>query len=102
MFWINFVTYFVSYSILTYSFYEKADLERWIKPLIKEQDYRDILEDIWDVLIEKQLSFVIKDPSGKSVGVSLNFDAYDEPEPELTNNLVIIFEFLEYVEKPIR
>ncbi|KAL9694360.1 hypothetical protein quinque_013645 [Culex quinquefasciatus] len=89
-------------NILTYSFYEKADLERWIKPLIKEQDYRDILEDIWDVLIEKQLSFVIKDRSGKSVGVSLNFDAYDEPEPELTNNLVIIFEFLEYVEKPIR
>lgn len=89
-------------NILTYSFYEKADLERWIKPLIKEQDYRDILEDIWDVLIEKRLSFVIKDPSGKSVGVSLNFDAYDEPEPELTNNLVIVFEFLEYVEKPIR
>ncbi|XP_058813264.1 beta-alanyl-bioamine nonribosomal peptide synthetase ebony [Topomyia yanbarensis] len=89
-------------NILTYSFYEKADLERWIKPLIKEQDYRDILEDIWDVLIEKQLSFVIKDASGKSVGVSLNFDAYDEPEPEMVNNLVIIFEFLEYVEKPIR
>lgn len=89
-------------NILTYSFYEKADLERWIKPLIREQDYRDILETIWDVLIEKQLSFMIKDETGKSVGVSLNFDAHDEPEPEVNNNLVIIFEFLEYVEKPIR
>lgn len=45
---------------------------------------------------------MVKDASGKSVSVSLNFDAHDEPEPEVTNNLVIIFEFLEYVEKPIR
>ncbi|XP_055633046.1 beta-alanyl-bioamine nonribosomal peptide synthetase ebony [Toxorhynchites rutilus septentrionalis] len=90
-------------NILTYSFYEKADLERWIKPLIKQSDYRHILEEIWDVLIEKQLSFVIKNAEGQSVGVSLNFDAYDEPEPELhDNNLVIIFEFLEHVENPIR
>ncbi|XP_053698599.1 linear gramicidin synthase subunit C [Sabethes cyaneus] len=89
-------------NILTYSFYEKAELERWIKPLIREQDYRDILEKIWDVLIEKQLSFIIKEPNGKSVGVSLNFDAYDEPEPEIDNNLCIIFEFLDYVERPIK
>lgn len=70
--------------------------------MIKEQDYRDILELIWDVLIEKELSFIIKEPNGKSVGVSLNFDAYDEPEPEIDNNLSIIFEFLDYVERPIK
>ncbi|XP_055585866.1 beta-alanyl-bioamine nonribosomal peptide synthetase ebony [Uranotaenia lowii] len=91
-----------SINILTYSFYEKADLERWLKPLIREQDYRDVLVEIWDVLVEKNLSFVIKDPSGKSVGVSLNFDAHDEPEVEILNNLVIVFEFLEFVERPIR
>jgi hypothetical protein len=33
-------------------------------------DYGDILEEIWDVLIEKGLSFIVKDGNGRSVGVS--------------------------------
>ncbi|XP_053669616.1 mycosubtilin synthase subunit C [Anopheles nili] len=88
--------------IITSSFFEKADLEQWLKPQIHETDYRDILEDIWTVLIEKGLSFIVKDETGRSVGVSLNFDAHDEPEVTVTSKLIIVFEFLEFVEGPIR
>jgi hypothetical protein len=57
-------------SIITKSFFEKADLEQWLKPNIMFTDYGDILEEIWDVLIEKGLSFIVKDGNGRSVGVS--------------------------------
>ncbi|XP_041783947.1 mycosubtilin synthase subunit C [Anopheles merus] len=89
-------------NIITSSFFEKADLEQWLKPQIHETDYRDILEDIWTVLIEKGLSFIVKDETGRPVGVSLNFDAHDEPEVTVTSKLIIVFEFLEFVEGPIR
>lgn len=89
-------------SIITKSFYEKADLEQFIKDDILESDYADILELIWETLVEKELSFIIKDSSGKSVGVALNFDARDEPEVPVNSKLVVVFEFLEFLEGPIR
>lgn len=54
------------------------------------------------MLIEKGLSFIVKDETGRPVGVSLNFDAHDEPEVTVTSKLIIVFEFLEFVEGPIR
>lgn len=89
-------------NIITKSFYEKADLEQFIKDDILESDYADILELIWETLVEKELSFIIKDSSGKSVGVALNFDARDEPEVPVNSKLVVVFEFLEFLEGPIR
>ncbi|CAO1426789.1 unnamed protein product [Diamesa tonsa] len=88
--------------IITTSFYEKADIEHYIKDEILRTDYSDILEMIWDVLIEKDLSFIIKDSTGRSVGVSLNFDAHDEPLVNITSRLIVVFEFLEFLEGPIR
>lgn len=88
--------------IITTSFYEKADIEHYIKNELHRSDYSEILEAIWDVLVEKDLSFVIKDSNGRSVGVSLNFDAHDEPEITVTSKLIYVFEFLEYVEGPTR
>ncbi|CRK94770.1 CLUMA_CG008264, isoform A [Clunio marinus] len=88
--------------IITASFYEKADIEQFIKNDILRTDYADILEAIWDVLVAKELSFMIKDSNGRSVGVALNFDARDEPEVEVHSKLIVIFEFLEFVEGPIR
>lgn len=88
--------------IVAKSFYEKADLEVYIKEYIKKQDYIDIMELIWDDLVSKGLSFIIMDSKGRSCGVSLNFDARDEPEIQINSKLVEIFEFLEHVEGPIR
>lgn len=88
--------------IITTSFYEKADIEQFIKNDILRTDYADILETIWEVLVAKDLSFIIKDSNGKSVGVALNFDARDEPEVQVHSKLIVIFEFLEFLEGPIR
>lgn len=88
--------------IITTSFFEKADIEQFIKNDILRTDYADILEAIWDVLVAKDLSFIIKDAKGKSVGVALNFDARDEPEVQVHSKLIVVFEFLEFLEGPIR
>lgn len=64
--------------IITKSFFEKADIEQFIKNDILRTDYADILEAIWEVLVAKDLSFIIKDSNDRSVGVALNFDAVGE------------------------
>lgn len=88
--------------IITTSFFEKADLEQYIKDEILRTDYADILQDIWEILVEKNLSFIIKDKNGRSVGVALNFDAHDEPAVQVNSKLIVVFEFLEFLEGPIR
>lgn len=72
-------------------------------PDITRADYRELMEAMWDSLVEKDLSFVVKSvQSGKTVGVTLNFDVWDEPELILKSKLMIVFDFLEYLEGPIR
>lgn len=52
--------------------------------------------------MEKDLSFVVTDEENQIIGVALNFDARDEPEVTVTSKMIIVFEFLEHVEGPIR
>lgn len=77
-------------------------MEQLLKPDISYTDYGDILEPIWDKLIEANLSFVVTNLNDDVIGVALNFDARNEPEVIVTNKLAIIFDFLETVEGPIR
>lgn len=84
------------------SFYQKADLEQWIISEISLTDYQILMEALWEPLLEKNLSFIARNESGKICGVALNFDAHDEPEVEITSKLTVIFEFLESVEGPVR
>ncbi|XP_003706624.1 nonribosomal peptide synthetase ebony [Megachile rotundata] len=89
--------------IITESFYSKADLEQWLMPGITKDDYRVMMEIMWEPLVEKNLSFVVKSArDGRTIGVGLNFDLWDEPELILDSKLMIVFEFLEYLEAPIR
>ena len=46
----------------------------------------------------------IDENDGNVKGVALNFDAFDEPEVKINpnNKLNVTFEFLEYLEKPLR
>nr|XP_050861707.1 mycosubtilin synthase subunit C isoform X3 [Vespula vulgaris] len=89
--------------IITESFYSKADLEQWLIDDISREDYRKLMEKLWVPLVEKDLSFVVKSSQDdRVIGVSLNFDLWDEPEVELESKLTIVFDFLEYLEKPIR
>ena len=89
--------------MITESFYLKADLERWLIPDIKRDDYRKLIEKLWEELVGKRLSFVLKKKGeDKILGCTLSFDARDEPVVEIETKLSIIFEFLEYLEEPIR
>jgi hypothetical protein len=88
--------------MITESFYEKADLEQWLKPDVHRRDYKDLTDKIWEPLIQKNLSFLVKDTLGKPVGVALNFDAHDEPTVDIASKLAIVFDFLEFLEGPIR
>jgi hypothetical protein len=92
----------ITCSMITESFYEKADLEQWLKPDIHREDYKDLTDKIWVPLVQKNLSFLIKDANGEPVGVALNFDAHDEPTVEIASKLAIVFDFLEFLEHPIR
>ncbi|KAJ8964557.1 hypothetical protein NQ314_004859, partial [Rhamnusium bicolor] len=88
--------------MITTSFYQKADLEKWIISYISESDYTELVDALWGPLLEKNLSFIVKSEIGKIVGVALNFDARDEPEVEIQSKLTVIFEFLESIEGPVR
>ncbi|XP_054013397.1 beta-alanyl-bioamine nonribosomal peptide synthetase ebony [Hylaeus anthracinus] len=89
--------------IITESFYNKADLEQLLMPDISKDDYRLMMDLLWEPLVEKNLSFVVKSArDGRTIGVGLNFDLWDEPEVILDSKLTIVFEFLEYLEAPIR
>nr|ATB56363.1 Ebony2 [Leptinotarsa decemlineata] len=84
------------------SFYEKADLEQWIKSDVSLSDYYELIDKLWEPLLEKKLSFIIKTKSGEIIGTALNFDVRDEPEVELQSKLTVVFEFLEAIEGPVR
>ncbi|XP_034952288.1 dimodular nonribosomal peptide synthase isoform X2 [Chelonus insularis] len=90
--------------IITESFYLKADLERWLAPHIMRSDYAELMNALWQPIVDKGLSFVIKsaDEKGTVLGAALSFDAWDEPECTVTSKLAIVFEFLEFLEGPIR
>lgn len=87
--------------VLASSFYNKADLDKFL-PNLKMEHYLEILGDMWSAAIKNGLSFMVKNDKGELVGVALNFDAVDEPEIKAPNNpLVATFDFLEFIEKPV-
>uniref|UniRef100_A0A8D8SYR8 Mycosubtilin synthase subunit C n=1 Tax=Cacopsylla melanoneura TaxID=428564 RepID=A0A8D8SYR8_9HEMI len=98
------------FQIITDSFYEKADLERFIIHELNRDCYVELLEQIWQPLVEARLSFIVKrrgttgsEAPGKTIlGACLNFDALAEPEVTITSKLNLVFEFLEHLEGPLR
>ncbi|KAJ8918616.1 hypothetical protein NQ315_013122, partial [Exocentrus adspersus] len=88
--------------MITTSFYQKAELEQYIISSISKSDYKELIDALWEPLLDKNLSFIVKSETGKIVGVALNFDARDEPEVEIKSKLTVIFEFLESIEGPVR
>ncbi|CAG9138066.1 unnamed protein product [Plutella xylostella] len=84
------------------SFYEKAELEQFLKHEIEVNDYADCIDRCWNALLAARLSVVLRDESGAQIAVALNFDGRDEPEIELSGGLAKIMGFLEYVEGSVR
>ncbi|CAH2097149.1 unnamed protein product [Euphydryas editha] len=84
------------------SFYEKAELEQFVKHEISRGDYALCIDACWEPLLAAGLSIVLEDPSGEAKAVALNFDARDEPDIELSGGLARIMGFLEHVEGSVR
>lgn len=87
--------------IISDSFYEKAELEQFVRPAINRGDYKEAFDPIWNVLVEQGLSFVVKNTNDETLGVCLNFDLDDEPAGEMSPGLSCIFELLDSIERPI-
>ncbi|XP_073963377.1 nonribosomal peptide synthetase ebony [Choristoneura fumiferana] len=84
------------------SFYEKAELEQFLRSEIEPRDYAHCISACWPALLRARLSVLLRDDSGSPVAVALNFDARDEPEIELSGGLAKIMAFLEFVEGSVR
>ncbi|KAF4527640.1 hypothetical protein B566_EDAN016200 [Ephemera danica] len=89
------------YRMITESFYQKSDLEHWLKPILTRSDYHELLDAIWPHLLDSNLSFTIRGPDERDIAVALSFDAHAEPEVQMHNQLAIVFDFLESIEGPI-
>lgn len=98
---LQFLTNFF-YRMVTSSFYQKAELERYIIDYISEADYVELIDAMYEPMLDSNLSFIAKTESGKIVGVAINFDAWNEPEIEIKSKLSVIWEFLDYVEIPVK
>lgn len=68
----------------------------------KYTDNRDIVEQTWEYILEKDISYAIADTSNNLIGIALNFDFFDEPKITLNTKLMIIFDIIESLKQPLR
>lgn len=64
-------------------------------------DNKEFVEQMWEYILEKDLSFAVTDREGNIVGINLNKDGQDPPKITMTNSLNVILEFLDSIEKPV-
>lgn len=90
-------------SLIIGCFMKKGLLENFLKPDLTEEAYVKAINASWDPLIQTGYSFVITDKANRMVGVSLSFDANNEPQQECASaSLCIINTFLASIETPVR
>lgn len=89
-------------SLIANSLYEKSILAQFIKPKLSKECYPEVINAMWPDAVKQELSFLIKDSNERIVGISVNFDLRNEPDLIITNPLMVIFEFYEFLEKNIR
>lgn len=87
-------------NLLAQSFYTKSEIDQFL-PNLKFDHYIEVLSQMWEKASRNGLSFMVKNENSDLVGVSLNFDAKDEPEVVTDNPLKIIFDFLDSIETPV-
>lgn len=81
---------------------EKGELEQQLKPDVKYSDYVELLDSVWQPFVEKSYSFIVKNEKDDIVAVALNFDANDQPVPVVTGAMLVILEFLEFIDSHVK
>lgn len=89
-----------SMNLLAKSFFTKSEIDQFL-PGLKIEHYIEVLSQMWEKATKNGYSFMVKNDKKDLVGVSLNFDAQDEPDVKTENPLKIIFDFLHFVETPV-
>ena len=88
--------------MISESFKTKGDLERWV-PEIKRDDYFKLLHQVWEPIMGKNLSFIVKSAKDNSIlSVALNYDYKDELNFRINSKLDILTDFMDFLEEPIR
>ncbi|KYM95748.1 PREDICTED: mycosubtilin synthase subunit C-like [Cyphomyrmex costatus] len=89
--------------IIAESFYSKGDLEQWLLPDLTKSDVRETVEVAWNCYLEQNLSFVMKSTqNGKIIGVTLNANLWNQPVVVVKSKAMILIDFLEHLEGPIK
>lgn len=83
------------------TFQEKLELGTYLIESFDFNDQKLLIEQVWDYLLETDLSFAITDSDNDIVGISLNVDGQDQPKISISNGLGIILEFINSIEKPV-
>lgn len=86
---------------MTTTFSEKLDLGIYLSAQSYYDNYKQLIEQSWNYILEKNLSFAVTDRNGDIVGISLNIDGQDPPHFTINDSLGVILEFLDSIEKPI-
>lgn len=89
---------FPIFSLLSKGFAEKDPLSKYLSRRAQYSDYVEIFDAIWEFLIEKQCSFVIRDEKHRIVGGVLNFLVYDVPELPHNEPIEFINDYLNFIE----
>ena len=79
--------------LLATCFLEKCDMSKCLADL-NINHYQEVFESIWRTLIEKRFSFLVRNEKEEIVGVSVSFDAVDNPDLTTENPLRLVFELL--------
>ncbi|KAK8740652.1 hypothetical protein OTU49_002633 [Cherax quadricarinatus] len=89
-------------SLISESFSRKGDLEMWLHT--QPSDYVGMLNALYDHLVHKQLSFVLRRKGSEAlVACSLNLDLRDEPPiHDVSPKLECILTFLDHCEEPAK
>ena len=94
---------FTFFSMIAQSFYNKRDMDQWLKPNIHLMEYEQGVHNMWEHIVEKNLSFIItNNETNVPLGVTINYDAYVVPELNTPNKLMILEEFEKYVQQPVK
>lgn len=83
------------------TFHEKLELGTYLMECVDINDQKLLIEQVWDYLLETDLSFAITDRDNDIVGISLNVDGQDQPKISISNGLGIIVEFMNSIERPV-
>ena len=89
--------------MLTESFHNKGDLNQWLNSDTLHEEYEQFVRDMWEPLVDKNLSYIIVNKgTNVPVGIALNYDEYDMPEMDMTDNVMIFADFTDYLEQPVK